>query len=333
MGHTKRIEWIDLAKGICIVLVVFHHVTVTTNLDFPLSDALSSFRMPLYFILSGLFFKLYEGFWGFLKRKVNKLLIPFLFFLITTSIIPFWIAHQGNSLVYFFNDLYGPVYNFAIWFLLCLFEINIVFYLIQWVSGKVTKRYQTHLVLVVSAMLGCGGLFLAAKEIMIPLYVGTTMTALPYFAFGWWLRRHTHFLSSPVNLKVDLPMIVICILIVALLGVYVTYCYNSIPREGLATAHLCGIAGTMMVLTVAKIIKHIPFVSFWGRYSIIILCTHQLVVFALSYALSRWLPDGWVLSLLVFVITMFVCHFLIIFMKRYMPHVTAQKDVLKVQTA
>ena len=102
MGQSKRIEWIDLAKGICIVLVVFHHVMVRYDLELPLSDALSSFRMPLYFILSGLFFKLYEGFEGFVKRKVNKLLIPFAFFLVTTSLLPYWIINHGNSLVFFF---------------------------------------------------------------------------------------------------------------------------------------------------------------------------------------------------------------------------------------
>ena len=331
MGQSNRIEWIDLAKGICIVLVVFHHVMVRTNLELPFSDALSSFRMPLYFILSGLFFKLYEGFEGFVKRKVNKLLIPFAFFLVTTSILPYWIINHGNSLVYFFNEHNGPVYNFSIWFLLCLFEINIVFYLIQLVAGLVTKRYHTHLVIAVSALFGCIGLFLAAREIKIPLYVGTAMTALPYFSFGWWLRRHTHFLSTPVNAKVDLPLIVICFLIVALLSVRVTYSYNSIPCEGLATAHLCGIAGTMMVLTAAKIIKQIPFVSFWGRYSIMILCTHQLVIFALSFALGSLLPERLGGALLVFVVTLFICHFLILFMKRYMPHVTAQKDVIRVQ--
>ena len=81
-SNTKlkdRIDFIDLAKGFCIVLVVFTHVNSYFNLSYPLQETLSIFRMPLYFFLSGLFFKNYEGFCGFVKRKVNKLLIPFLF--------------------------------------------------------------------------------------------------------------------------------------------------------------------------------------------------------------------------------------------------------------
>lgn len=83
----KRIQYIDLAKGFCIILVVAYHVNKAFHFkQFPLFwDTLSVFRMPLYFFLSGLFFKEYEGFFGFSLRKVNKLLIPFFFFHIVTS--------------------------------------------------------------------------------------------------------------------------------------------------------------------------------------------------------------------------------------------------------
>lgn len=74
----KRIEFIDLAKGFCICLVVLAHVAASYKVSLPLSDFQKAFRMPLYFILSGFFFKTYGGFWDFIKRKTNKLsfLIP-----------------------------------------------------------------------------------------------------------------------------------------------------------------------------------------------------------------------------------------------------------------
>ncbi|RCU49468.1 hypothetical protein DU002_11130 [Corallincola holothuriorum] len=66
---SSRIEWIDLAKGVCILLVVFHHVTITSYIsqDILLSDFgmfflrvheaigryLSPLRMPIFFTLSG----------------------------------------------------------------------------------------------------------------------------------------------------------------------------------------------------------------------------------------------------------------------------------------
>ena len=54
--QTQRIDFIDLAKGICIFLVVIGHCGAP--IDIP---GYGIVRMPLYFILSGLFFKTYGG--------------------------------------------------------------------------------------------------------------------------------------------------------------------------------------------------------------------------------------------------------------------------------
>ncbi len=67
---AARIEWIDLAKGICIFLVVFHHVVGVpfgafveatgaasqplSRLWFLVDTALSPLRVPLFFAISGL---------------------------------------------------------------------------------------------------------------------------------------------------------------------------------------------------------------------------------------------------------------------------------------
>lgn len=57
MAVTKqRIDFIDLAKGVCILLVVLGHIGIPISLP-----GMNSMRMPLYFILSGLFFKDYGG--------------------------------------------------------------------------------------------------------------------------------------------------------------------------------------------------------------------------------------------------------------------------------
>lgn len=69
--NKKRLEFIDLAKGICIILVVcFHGGAITW-------PPLLMLRMPLYFILSGLFYKDYGGLINLSIRKFDKLIIPF----------------------------------------------------------------------------------------------------------------------------------------------------------------------------------------------------------------------------------------------------------------
>lgn len=49
-----RIEWIDTAKGICILLVIIFHVSPELlNAVEGLQEMLSSVRMPLYYSIAG----------------------------------------------------------------------------------------------------------------------------------------------------------------------------------------------------------------------------------------------------------------------------------------
>ena len=85
ISNKKRIEYIDLAKGICIIMVVLFHLAKYYDSTLLINRFFKLIRMPLYFFLSGFFFKTYEGFSDFLKRKSNKLLIPFVFWYLFTT--------------------------------------------------------------------------------------------------------------------------------------------------------------------------------------------------------------------------------------------------------
>ncbi len=56
--EKQRIEFIDLAKGLCISLVVLFHIH---SFETTTETALRFFRMPLYYFLSGIFFREYTG--------------------------------------------------------------------------------------------------------------------------------------------------------------------------------------------------------------------------------------------------------------------------------
>lgn len=59
MAKTERIEFIDLAKGICILLVmVLHLIPTSDQISYMLN--LECLRMPLHFCLSGFFSKIME---------------------------------------------------------------------------------------------------------------------------------------------------------------------------------------------------------------------------------------------------------------------------------
>ncbi|MGF7436990.1 acyltransferase family protein [Lentilactobacillus senioris] len=72
----KRIQWVDIAKGIGIIAVVISHAIhpIDTHFFDVSFKVLYWWHMPLFFIIGGFFLKPivtnWEGIWGFFKKKV-----------------------------------------------------------------------------------------------------------------------------------------------------------------------------------------------------------------------------------------------------------------------
>ena len=135
----RRIDWIDSAKGIGIILVVFSHLAFR---DTQYSvDVVFSFHMPLFFFLSGIVFSNKDSFKIFLLKRIRSLYIPFLVFL-TIDYFTYFIFNYDSLLITNFlitlvkqcigYDLISDAYLFngPIWFLCALFFSELCFYFI-----------------------------------------------------------------------------------------------------------------------------------------------------------------------------------------------------------
>lgn len=76
--NVKRIEWIDVCKGLGIFLVFIGHTNVS-QLSRTLYDWIYSFHMPLFYMLSGLVFDKtkYNTFRKYINRRFKTLILPF----------------------------------------------------------------------------------------------------------------------------------------------------------------------------------------------------------------------------------------------------------------
>lgn len=318
---SSRIEWIDLAKGICILIVVLYHI------EYDFFEKAISVALPLFFMISGLFYRQNESFAKFFINKTNKLLVPFLFFMISTSILPHAIINHESSLPIFFT-YHEVIYNLPLWFLLCLYNISIIFYFVHRLISRLSLKSQYVVILLVSFLLGVMGMELGVLKIKLPFYLDTALSALPFYAFGWWLNSHTIFLKSPSS-KWDILVIILCALSVCYFVLPIGWLYNAFYTESLWVAYPCGILGSLLIFLITKHIKRIPLLSYWGRNTIIILCTHFPLITFLAPLLGRWL-SGVSFFILTSLITLAVCHFLIPFMQRFFPHFIGKKDLIKV---
>ncbi len=332
MTKVRRIEWIDLAKGFCILLVMWWHIKELysnrgfTDRSYFLYMA-TYFRMPLYFFLSGLFFKQYESYIGFLVRKTNKLLIPFLTFAVLgiafTLIWPEKLPARRT-----WEDFYPFL---PIWFLWCLFFMNNLFYMFRkFANGNKTLLYTS------VCLLGVMGYYAGENYIEV-LHLRSALTAMPFFVAGYAVRNHTNLLYRKAK-KLDwLLLIIAAALLYGLTrmhgkaGIFYVNNEYSVPVWALYAGGFIGIYG---ILTLSRLLKRLPIVSYLGRYSIVVLITHYPIVYLFPKDWNRLLFrgfGGWC-AFEEFVLLACIEVPIVALCVKYLPWVFAQKDVIKVNS-
>lgn len=137
MKQTKRIEWVDTVKFICISFVILSHLE--TNTPF-LSAFYRPFFLTSFFFASGYVYKSGRKFSEFITKKVKQLFIPWLVFstvnLVLSSVISFN-SHKSlvTELAWNFLQIRGK--GDGVWFVACLFVAFIPFYFfIEWYENK-----------------------------------------------------------------------------------------------------------------------------------------------------------------------------------------------------
>ena len=143
--EKNRMAWVDYLRGIAIILVVYRHVLIglqRSNLDVPSALVTAnmiffSFRMPLFFILSGIFIN------GSIARrplkqlvwiKFENLLYPYLvwsFIQVTLQIILSRYTNSDRTLIDYTYILYQPRGLDQFWYLPALFNTTIIYLLIK----------------------------------------------------------------------------------------------------------------------------------------------------------------------------------------------------------
>jgi polysaccharide biosynthesis protein PslL len=145
---SKRIEYLDIAKGIGILLVVLGHNDFEVISPF-IQRTIYSFHMPLFFFLSGYFINASIPFLDFFRKRFNALMKPYFFtlFLIYFTSVSFEKMGFNTAITRIVKSLYGSGYYLdwvQLWFLPHLFVVSLyAFLFIRLVSSKMPNRWIT----------------------------------------------------------------------------------------------------------------------------------------------------------------------------------------------
>lgn len=156
MVMPRRIEYLDIARGIGILLVVLGHNDFGAISPF-FHRVIYSFHIPLFFFLSGYFINTSLSFFDYLKKRFHAVLKPYLFtiFLIYFASISFEKMGFQTAVTRIVKSLYASGYYIdwvALWFLPHLFVVSLYAFIFLTVVNKLRNRWITWGILVVTLL-------------------------------------------------------------------------------------------------------------------------------------------------------------------------------------
>jgi uncharacterized membrane protein YcfT len=293
---ASRIDWVDYAKGICIVMVVMMHSVLgveaaagQTGFMHALVAFAKPFRMPDFFLISGLFLSVViDRDWRtYLDRKV----VHFAYFYVLWVTIQFgfkapgfaaesgW-AHVGYLYLESFVEPFG-----TLWFIYLL----PVFFVVT----KLTRRISPLVIFTIAALLESA-------------HVATGWTVIDefcarfvYFFAGYWLATYVFALSDRARSR---PAVAVVGLVLWALinGALVELGYSERPLISLAL----GMAGASAIIVAGTLLAHmrwLDFLRYCGEHSIVIYLAFFLPMAATRTLLLKTgvIPEIGMVSLIV----------------------------------
>ncbi|MGN0232592.1 MAG: acyltransferase family protein [Muribaculaceae bacterium] len=333
-----RIEIFDFMKGFCIAMVIADH----SNLHFDsvhIQNMLDAVRMPLYFFLSGIFFKEYTCYADFALRKTCKLIIPYLFFALIYGVVvtvdkafggTFPSACQLKAMIFLPS-------NAPLWFLRCLFIVYSMYYLL---NALVLKRVGSLVqwltigiyAFVVWELVDYCNEFKHSSRIVLYLFKYDIFSAAIVLPILFCAHKFRESLTSIINYPIAK---LIAVLTVSILLLY----YSTTGPLSFAKCQFdasffsfyisigCGICGIFALCTIlyrllsgSSLLR--PFICEFGRYSLIALGMNWPIRYVL---ISVGCDNCW----LMFAINVAIMPLFSKVLTKYLPYFTAQKDIIK----
>lgn len=288
---TNRLNVIDVAKGIGMILVIFAHVNYTPEL----LVLIYSFHMPLFFLISGMMYnkEKYPDFKSFLKRRMKTLIIPYVYFAffsivyvyISEKMFPQLFDIPGEKYIRYLTQIVisnwsGTHANEPLWFVLCLFLVEILYYFIS--------KKKTRFIIPVCFLISCCGWVLESGILdfnnkLLPWSMDSAFFALSFYAIG---NLSSGFVKNTIQkIKNHKYGKIICIGLIILFTIAwmpptlingkITM-GSKILNNGFLL-YLNGVLGTIIILLISILLEKNKFLAYCGRNSFVLMASHYMI--------------------------------------------------------
>ena len=284
-----RIEWIDFAKGVAIILAVFGHAATYESIA---GKFIYTFHMPFFFVTAGFLLNLSkwggaENFSKFSAKLFKRLFVPY--YLAELLWYPIWfvVCHEAGYLKYLWSwNSLSPSQALSavftgngnasglilgqLWFLPALLMAEIIFVKLYNRLNKIDAE-----IFVVTIFLAAGIGFNLQNLFVLPLGIDIALAAQIFLLAGVLIRRYKLVDKlTPIN----------CGLLTLIL--FIAFGFNegvdmNFRVYGNALLFYSGsLAGTLLIMKISALMtdgKIFSLISRCGRQSMMILVLHPII--------------------------------------------------------
>ena len=280
----KRLDYLDIAKGIGILLVIIGHCQIGNcqiSMLGNIHSYLYSFHMPLFFFISGVCFSNKATFDSLVKKRFKQLILPTIWFSFITILV---VDGLGLQVEWWDWSVHLP---FSLWFLPVLFFAQLL-------SFCIIRRIHNIRIFILVLFALVLILHIAVKASVKSPYSSLAIPiATFYYLLGYKMkdiiiRSKTKFLTVACLCASN-------IIVVRLFGV------SSELASGFSSpvfiAEVAAICGLLSVIAFSKVINEIGggislMLIWFGRNSLSIMLVHQLLKIVFDAYFPCWVVLG-----------------------------------------
>lgn len=285
---TNRIEWIDTAKGLGLLLVFIGHLKTPY-----LATWVYTFHMPLFFFLSGLVYK--HHCWNdFIVKRFKRLVIPY--FVLGSGIFIIWCIIymcQGENLVEYVEMLKNFLCQrgfWTVWFLAALFVASVL----QWIIVAVTKDNRKNILILSSFLCLLTFVYYRLGGKVLPWCIDVACVAQFFMNMGYLSKKYYSLVGK--DLKFSSLVIFVLLIINALSGfACIRFSGDSLDMSiGMYGNEILSLisafSGIGATICFSRLFTN-RFITYLGKNSMILFAWHSRIVIVLCGFMYKSL--GW----------------------------------------
>lgn len=296
---TERLEFLDVSKGIGILLVVIgHHLEVSPWLTI----WIYSFHMPLFFIISGWLYAHKKPVCDtkeMVQKKMRSLIYPYCIFSILAILFRLLLyivldSTPDESFAAMCQKTISTYGYHAMWFLPALFLTEVVVHQLE--NNKKITNWNRVFIYILLAVVG-----FSISEIrklhkfgmnleFILRYTGRVCISVVYYKIGMMFCRWNQCASAKMKGCIFAASAVMSVALCK---------YNGLVNLSICSLGnfclyiLLGACGSMAVIMISQCLYKSRLLAFWGKNSLFVMCTHMDYAIEIAYILLSQLGVGY----------------------------------------